>query len=135
MPEAPSKQTGLPGRVLPLSVLALAGLLLAVVGAIWLLLHLWQLSPGGPSQQVAPEPARIEPALETSPQTDHAAFVKAKQRQLSSIGWVDQAKGVAHIPLQDALTLAAQGRLPLPGRPGPSSASGLDEVPSKEPAP
>lgn len=135
MPEAQSKQSGLPGRLLPLSVAVLVGLLLVVVGVIWLLLRLWQLPPGGPSQHAKPEPAYIEPRLETAPQIDRAAFTEGKQRELSSIGWVDQARGVAHIPLQDALKLAAQGRLTLPGRPGPAPASGPGDTATQEAAP
>ncbi|HET9554122.1 MAG TPA: hypothetical protein VFP50_14230 [Anaeromyxobacteraceae bacterium] len=66
----------------------------------------------------------------------------ARAARLESWGWVDQANGIAHIPIETAMTLAAQGVRAAPTEPSvapPLGAShgGVDapSVPIRPPAP
>lgn len=45
---------------------------------------------------------------------DHrlAGFKAEKSKQLNGYGWIDRAKGVAHIPIEKAMDAVASGALP-----------------------
>jgi hypothetical protein len=89
-------------RAIGLGVLAIAGgIALALIGAWLLLRHL------GPADNGAPPPALSGPQLQTAPQPERAAYFAAKEQRLGSYGWVDRRAGMAHIPLEDAMRLAA----------------------------
>jgi hypothetical protein len=80
----------------------LAGILFAVGGSWWLLHTL------GPAANTAQPPAAIPaPRLQPAPQPERAAYFADKQQRLDSAGWVDRGAGIAHIPLEDAMRLAA----------------------------
>jgi hypothetical protein len=80
----------------------LAGILFAVGGSWWLLQAL------GPAANTAQPPAAIPaPRLQPAPQPERAAYFADKQQRLDSAGWVDRGAGIAHIPLEDAMRLAA----------------------------
>jgi hypothetical protein len=83
----------------------LAGILFALGGAWWLLHAM------GPAANTAQPPAAIPaPRLEPAPQPERAAYFLEKQQRLDSAGWVDRGAGIAHIPLEDAMRLAAARR-------------------------
>jgi hypothetical protein len=83
----------------------LAGILFAVGGAWWLLHAL------GPAANTARPPAAIPaPRLQPAPQPERAAYFADKQQRLDSAGWVVRGAGIAHIPLEDAMRLAAARR-------------------------
>ncbi len=44
-----------------------------------------------------------------------------RRARLGSLGWVDRAAGVAHVPIEQAMDLVAKGVRPAPG-PGPGPA-------------
>jgi hypothetical protein len=78
------------------------GIVFAVGGSWWLLRHL------GPAVNTALPAATIPaPRLQPAPQIDRAAYFAEKERRLGSVGWVDRGAGIAHIPLEDAMRLAA----------------------------
>ena len=80
----------------------LGGIVFAVGGSWWLLRHL------EPAVNAARPPATIPaPRLQPAPQMDRAAYFAEKERRLGSVGWVDRGAGIAHIPLEDAMRLAA----------------------------
>jgi hypothetical protein len=80
----------------------LAGILFAVGGSWWLLHAL------GPAANTAQPPAAIPaPRLQPAPQPERAAYFADKQQRLDSAGWADRGAGIAHIPLEDAMRLAA----------------------------
>jgi hypothetical protein len=49
-----------------------------------------------------------DPQLQPSPAADTQAFRAAEMRWLTSTGWVDQAHGIAHIPIDDAIRRVAE---------------------------
>jgi hypothetical protein len=76
------------------------------------------------------EPGRVPegPRLQTTPVQDLAAVQAEDQRLLSSYGWVDEQKGIVHVPIDVAMRkvaergLAAAGAAPSPS-PSPGAAS------------
>jgi hypothetical protein len=56
------------------------------------------------------EPARTfaGPALQRDPQGDLARLVAGQRRRLDSYGWVDQAHGIARMPVADAMRRLAE---------------------------
>lgn len=60
----------------------------------------------------ASEDNAAAPQLRTHPQADLAAFRSAEEEQLHKLGWVDRKKGIARIPIEDAMRLVASHGLP-----------------------
>jgi len=50
--------------------------------------------------------------LEVRPVQELRAFREAEDERLSTYGWVDQSKGVVHIPIERAIDIVAQRGLP-----------------------
>lgn len=80
-----------------------------------------------------------EPRLQTGPVQDLGAIRDEERRHLAGAGWVDEAAGVARIPIDDAITLAAQRMgaeqpLPLGKVAAPVPSPGASPTPSA-PAP
>lgn len=97
-------------------VLLLGSLTAVVFFALWLFPHSAQdrfLRP--------PLPAYPAPRLQPNPQADMQRFYAAEMRRLNSVGWVDKAHGIVHIPIIDAMRKIAQEGIP--GWPAPSEAS------------
>ena len=101
MPE--QDEDGIHVRAIRRGALAIAGgIVFAVGGSWWLLRHL------GPAVNTARPAATIPaPRLQPAPQGERAAYFAEKERRLGSVGWVDRGAGVAHIPLDEAMRLAA----------------------------
>lgn len=58
------------------------------------------------------------PRLQSDPTYDLNRFRQQVERRLNSYGWVDQAHGIVHIPIQQAMQLIAkQGLPPAQGQP------------------
>lgn len=73
-----------------------------------------------------------EPRLQREPFGDWRTMKTQQDELLSGYGWVDEAKGVAHIPIEEAMKrVAAQG---LPSRPAPA-ASAAPVAPAATPVP
>jgi len=53
-----------------------------------------------------------EPRLQTDPTYDLNRFRAQMETRLNSYGWVDQARGVVHIPIQQAMQMVARQGLP-----------------------
>ncbi len=86
-------------------------------------LLMWWLSVGlraslisaDPPPPVLPE-ARVqglppEPRLQTSPEADLRILRRQEDEVLSSYGWVDEAAGLARVPIERAMAMMAEGRL------------------------
>jgi hypothetical protein len=60
------------------------------------------------------ETARMPPGplLQESPAPDHTAFRAEEDAALSTYGWVDKGRGVARIPVEEAMRLLAERGLP-----------------------
>ena len=63
-----------------------------------------------------PLPQFPQPRLQTSPRDDLTAFHQAELERLNRAGWIDQVKGVAHIPIADAMRKIVDDKIP--GWPG-----------------
>lgn len=90
--------------------------LLAAGILVWLGLVPYLLSLGYPqaTRDALKAPTVVPPAprLQSQPAQDLAAFRAAKQERLTTYGWVDQAHGVAHIPIDEAMKRIAERGLP-----------------------
>jgi hypothetical protein len=88
--------------VIPLSVLACAA-------SAFLLLHWWDLPPDAGRGEANHVLAGRQPGLSSAPRQDLAAYRAEKERQLHTFGWVDRQRGIARIPIADAMELLAAG--------------------------
>jgi hypothetical protein len=61
-----------------------------------------------------------EPRLQVTPPADMRAFLAHEEAILGSAGWIDESKGVAHIPIEEAKRLLLERGLPV--RPGATEA-------------
>jgi hypothetical protein len=52
------------------------------------------------------------PSLQESPVPDLALYRAAEEKALSTYGWVDQARGVVRIPVEEAMRITAERGLP-----------------------
>jgi hypothetical protein len=52
------------------------------------------------------------PRLQPDPTADLAAYLAASRQRLSSYGWVDRDKGIAHIPIDEAMQRVAEHGIP-----------------------
>jgi hypothetical protein len=78
---------------------------------------------GGKAEEAIKLPA--QPRLETTPAQDLKAIRAAEDQVLNSYGWVDQQKGVVHVPIDRAIDLLVQKGLP--SRP-PSETPAVSDV-------
>ncbi len=74
------------------------------------------LAPPAPADTRAVGPGDIakfaQPRLETDERQEINDFRLREDQRLSSYGWIDQASGVVHIPIERAMELVAQRGLP-----------------------
>jgi len=91
---------------------AIAVTVLLVAGAVFLLLHWWDVAPdtGRAERDYAELAARA--SLRAAPQPDLAAYRAQKERRLHGFGWVDARRGIAHIPIEQAMELLTAGARP-----------------------
>jgi hypothetical protein len=57
-----------------------------------------------------PDPAA--PRLQQSPAADMRAFYAREIKELNSVGWVDRAHGIVHMPIDEAMRLVAKEGIP-----------------------
>jgi hypothetical protein len=85
-----------------LAVLLMGSLL---VGVIYPGIVVDQRLPG-------PVPHYPDPQLQTDPARDLRRFVAEEMAELNSSGWIDQAHGIAHIPIDEAMRRIAHDGIP-----------------------
>jgi len=81
--------------------------LLAAVGLVC-----WWVFPRTPHTELVlyPVPTYPQPQLQASPHEDMVRFYRQELDRLNSFGWVDKAKGLVHIPIDQAMReVASQG--------------------------
>ena len=91
------------------AVLALlAAVIVACAAAAYALARAWDAPLAGSSRTaaVAVEP----PQLQSAPQEDRARYFSEKEKQLGEYGWIDRGRGIARIPIEEAMKLVAEGR-------------------------
>jgi hypothetical protein len=59
-----------------------------------------------------PVPHYPDPQLQTDPAQDLRRFVTGEMTELNSSGWIDQAHGIAHIPIDAAMRRIAHDGIP-----------------------
>jgi hypothetical protein len=95
---------------------ALAIMIVAVLVATYALFNQFYASER--SKQTAPSPLSYtpepipEPRLLVTPGQDLKTMRAAEDALLNSYGWIDREKGIARIPIQDAIEILAQRGLP-----------------------
>ena len=67
----------------------------------------------GEVSPLAEEHLPPEPRLQTTPPADMRTFRAHEDAVLNSPGWIDEGKGVAHIPIEDAKRLLLERGLPV----------------------
>lgn len=90
---------------------AAGGLLLTVVLVVVAVmggLRLIGVAPGGERLRRAAAPTLPGPVLQAAPQPELDAYLRDQHRRLESLGWVDRAQGVAHIPIDEAIALSVR---------------------------
>lgn len=86
---------------------AMASAVAVAIAVVLLLLHHRSVPVGG---LAIDKPATLAPGLpmlQTAPQPDLAAYKAEKLHGLHDLGWVDAASGVAHVPIETAMTMLA----------------------------
>jgi hypothetical protein len=58
-----------------------------------------------------------EPRLQTAPQVDLATMRAREDAELNTYGWIDRQAGVVRLPIERAMDLVVQRRLPVHGDP------------------
>ena len=72
-----------------------------------------------------PFPAYPAPQLQPSPPGDMKQFYAEEMQRLNGVGWQDQAAGIVHIPIDQAMhDIAAEG---IPGWPAGSATASLGD--------
>jgi hypothetical protein len=85
------------------------GIVLAML-ASWLLWQRWGAPSGvqafgGPNAGAMPQAE--SPALQSAPQQDRAQYDAEKRKLLDSWEWVDRQRGIARIPVEEAMRIMA----------------------------
>ena len=85
----------------------LVGLLLSVLLVLW-------IYPGSAVDRRLPSPIPQYPSprLQSDPAADMRGFREAELARLHSAGWDDQANGLGHIPINDAMRRIAASGIP-----------------------
>jgi hypothetical protein len=87
--------------------LTIAAVVVLVIVAVFLLLRLWHTDAGADRVRM-PDPVAVPgPALQTAPQPDLQAYLAEKQRLLETGALLDAQRGIARIPIADAMALLA----------------------------
>lgn len=92
------------------TALAIAVVVAIAIAAVLALLYHRGLSPGGERLRSAFAERLDAPGLDSAPQDDLQRERRRKKARLESAGWVDQQRGIAHIPIGDAMDLLAAQR-------------------------
>ncbi len=101
------------------------GAFLLLVGSIGTVgLVCWWLFPRAPHAALVPYPvpAYPTPQLQADPHEDMVRFYRQEIDRLNSLGWVDRAKGIVHIPIDQAMRQV--GSKGIPGWPAGQAAPG-----------
>jgi hypothetical protein len=101
-----------------------------VLGVAALAILTWALFPGAIVDRTMnlPLPPYPEPRLQIDPAHDMADFRRRELSRLNSAGWINQAKGAAHIPIAIAMQkIAQEGIADWPIPPPPTSPPSAQE--------
>jgi hypothetical protein len=85
-----------------------------LVGLLLSVLLVWWIFPKATVDRRLPSPIPLypPPRLQSDPAADMWKFREAELARLNSAGWDDQAKGIGHIPIDDAMHRVAASGIP-----------------------
>jgi hypothetical protein len=114
MPEPRNTNPNIAFEASDMSVRAVGGIGLGVACfLVFIALVLaWGYAPATHDVYKAPTMLPPAPALQSDPHADLMAFETEKQARLTSYGWVDRAKGIIHIPIDEAMRQVAARGIP-----------------------
>jgi hypothetical protein len=108
MPDRAHAAHGLALRAIAWTVGAFVLTIVIVGGVMHGLATRWNIALQGPN---APLQMHIEGAnLESAPQIDRARYFAEKEQLLRRYEWIDRDRGVARIPIDEAMRMLARGR-------------------------
>jgi hypothetical protein len=81
-------------------------------------------APPPPLAGARENPLPPAPRLEVSPPKDLAALRERENAVMNTYAWVDRAKGIAEVPVDRAIEIAAEKGLPIRYGPAPAKAEG-----------
>lgn len=113
-PTAGHEARDVPARAPVLFIFFMAVFVPLCLWASWLLLvTLWEEVPGPPSPFADDAVSRPStPQLQVAPEADLAELNQRMEQQLQGVGWVDQAAGRVHLPIERAMQLLVERGLP-----------------------
>jgi hypothetical protein len=85
--------------------------------------------PPSPLEEARLDPIPPGPRLQAVPPRDMDQMRSGDRKELTTYGWVDQANGVAHIPVDRAIEILAEKGLP--ATPPPTAAAPGGTVPAE----
>jgi hypothetical protein len=86
--------------------IALAAICIVSLTILWGLYRYFESLEGSRVEKAMKLPPA--PNLQTAPIPDLKAFRDAEDKMLNSYGWIDQQKGIVHIPIDRAIDMVAQ---------------------------
>lgn len=100
------------GSVVLVLLLVLGYLIPTALESLWMEREARRSGPANPL--AAREGRRLPPAprLQVNPARDMAELRRAEDRVLKGYGWVDEAAGIARIPIDRAMAIVAERSLP-----------------------
>jgi hypothetical protein len=107
------------------TMIATALIVLGSIAVVLVFFHVVERSRPQPS--VAPiraERGIPEPRLQVDPPGELQSLRAAERARLSSYGWVDQQRGVVHVPIGRAIDMLLKRGLPVRDAPQPHSEPG-----------
>jgi hypothetical protein len=68
-------------------------------------------------------PLPLGPQLQVTPREDWLKYRESQQRNLDSYSWVNREKGIASVPIDQAMDIIVKKGLPVAGQPAPPDAA------------
>jgi cytochrome c2 len=105
-------------------LLVVIGIVMALTAVLYSLFGFRGASPGAPPPPSLEEVLIPGPRLQAAPQDELQQLRSTQQARLNSYGWVDEERGLAHIPIEQAMRIVAKQGLPEAGvivQPPPSA--------------
>jgi mono/diheme cytochrome c family protein len=96
-------------------LLVVIGIVLAITALLYSLFGFRGTTPGAPSPPTLEEALIPGPRLQAAPQEDLQQLLSTQQARLESYGWVDEDRGIAHIPIDQAMRIVAEQGFPEAG--------------------
>jgi hypothetical protein len=119
-----------------------------VVGVVVAALAMWLLfreftrqeqahdEPGSPLVDKTQRRLPPEPRLQTTPELDLVSYLAEERRRAASYGWIDEAQGIVHIPVERGMALVLEQGLPArPAAPAGADAAAAAGAPDAHAAP